>query len=214
MADYQQLRSANPNVPGKSGYCLVYVRTAVGVGAKYGTATQAHAATQYRHSGTPPSNISVPLWFKWGTPGHAALWYKGKVWSTTAQGVKSFNSIQECANYVGAAYLDWSEDINGVRVVQPVANPTPAPNQPHGLPATNSKIQLIPTQTRTTWKIGTAEQAGSIHVTDGSFEYTVRGYDSKYPGRIKINSASGGGDGVGLALYYNNGTIVEGWRLV
>lgn len=212
---YTQLKSANPNVPGQSGYCLVYVRTAFGVGAKYPTAASGWANAAYKHTTSVPTDVSVPVWFKWETSGHVAVWVPGKgVYSTTAQGVKLFPSIAACADYVGATYLGWSEDINGVRVVQPAANPAPTSNQPHGMPSVGSEIQLIPTQVRTTWKPGTATEAGTIHVTDGTFKYLHRGFDAKYPGRIIINSASGGGNGIGLALYLLNGTLVEGWRTV
>jgi hypothetical protein len=84
------------------------------------------------------------------------------------------------------------------------------PVQPK-LPPVGSKIHLIPPQTRTTWKVGTATPAGTIRVTDDTFDYIVRGYDPQYPGRIVINSASGGGDGVGLALYFLSGARVDGW---
>ena len=88
--------------------------------------------------------------------------------------------------------------------------PKPAPN----MPAIGSRIQLIPRDVRTTYRAGTATVAGKINVTDDSFIYTVRGYDAKYPGRIIINSASAGGNGVGLALYYVNGNIIPGWKKV
>lgn len=81
------------------------------------------------------------------------------------------------------------------------------------MPPVGSKIQLIPVDTRTTFRAGTTTQAGTIHVSDNSFIYTVRGYDSKYPGRIIINSASAGGDGVALALYYTSGALIPGWKV-
>lgn len=82
------------------------------------------------------------------------------------------------------------------------------------MPAVGSRIQLIPRDTRTTYKAGTANVAGKINVTDNTFNYIVRGYDSKYPGRIIINSASAGGNGVGLALYYLTGERIPGWNKV
>lgn len=82
------------------------------------------------------------------------------------------------------------------------------------LPAIGSKIRLIPRDIRTTFKAGTKRIAGSINVTDDTFIYTIRGYDKKYPNRGLINSRSGGGDGVALALYYTNGKKIEGWITV
>ena len=82
------------------------------------------------------------------------------------------------------------------------------------MPPVGSKIQLIPKDTRNTYKAGTTKKAGTIRVTDNTFIYTVRGYDPVYGGRIIINSASAGGDGVALALFYTNGQIIPGWRKV
>lgn len=211
---YSQVKSPNLNTVGKAGYCLVYVRSVFGVASRYATAAIAWANAVYKHTDALP-NVAVPVWFKWETDGHVAVFVPGKgIYSTTAQGDKVFPDVESLAKYIGGTYLGWSEDINGVRVVQPEANPAPAPNQPHGLPAVGSQIQLIAPQSRTTWKVGTATQAGTIHVTDNTFIYTVRGYDSKYPGRVVINSASAGGNGVGLALYYNTGALIEGWKQV
>lgn len=82
------------------------------------------------------------------------------------------------------------------------------------MPPVGSMIQLIPKDTRNTYKAGTTKKAGTIRVTDNTFIYTVRGYDPVYGGRILINSASAGGDGVALALFYTNGQIIPGWRQV
>lgn len=80
------------------------------------------------------------------------------------------------------------------------------------LPPVGSWIHLLPQDVRTTFRVGTPNEAGKIRVTDDTFKYLVRGYDTKYPGRIIINSASAGGDGVGLALYYLNGQRIPGWK--
>jgi len=82
------------------------------------------------------------------------------------------------------------------------------------MPPVGSKIQLIPKDTRNTYKAGTTKKAGTIRVTDNTFIYTVRGYDPVYGGRILINSASAGGDGVALALFYTNSVRIEGWRQI
>lgn len=79
------------------------------------------------------------------------------------------------------------------------------------MPAVGSKIVLSKRQTRTTFKAGTTRVAGYIRTT-GDWVYTVRGYDPVYANRIIINTASGGGNGVALALYYTNGVKIDGWR--
>ena len=82
------------------------------------------------------------------------------------------------------------------------------------MPAVGSKIKLERGTVRTTFRAGTTSKAGAISVKDDSYIYTVRGYDSKYPGRIIINSRSAGGDGVALALYYLSGNKIDGWKAV
>jgi hypothetical protein len=77
------------------------------------------------------------------------------------------------------------------------------------MPAIGSKIKV--SVTRTTFKPGTTTKAGVINPPATGWIYTVRGYDPVYGGRVIINSASGGGDGVALALYYTNGVRIDGW---
>lgn len=77
------------------------------------------------------------------------------------------------------------------------------------MPQVDSKIQLIPKDVRTTFKAGTSTKAGEIKVTDNTFVYIVRGVREN---RIVINSASAGGNGVELALYYTDGKLIPGWK--
>jgi len=92
-----------------------------------------------------------------------------------------------------------------------------APAPPSGgldMPALNSRIQLMPPDKRSTFRVGAPDKVGTINVTDNTFTYVVRGFDSKYPGRIIINSRSAGGDGIGLALYYLSGARIPGWKKI
>lgn len=115
---YQQLLEPNLGVVGYSGLCLKYVTEVFGVPPKYPSASVAWQNARFKHTGTPPNN-SVPIWFSWQVDGHVALWDNGLIYSTTAQGVKTFKSIQALMNYIGGgiAYLGWTEDINNVKVV-------------------------------------------------------------------------------------------------
>jgi len=125
---YQQLVQPNLNIVGQDGLCLVYVREVFGAPAEYPTASVAWQNTQYPHAGEqPPSTLAVPIWFSWETDGHVAVWDNGTVYSTTAQGDKTFPSIQALMDYIqeGIAYLGWSEDINSERVVQPQEDEMP-----------------------------------------------------------------------------------------
>lgn len=82
------------------------------------------------------------------------------------------------------------------------------------MPPVGSNIKLTKGVVRNTYRAGTTRVAGTIHATDNSFVYLVRGYDPVYGGRILINSASAGGNGVALALYYTSGQKIDGWTQV
>jgi len=82
------------------------------------------------------------------------------------------------------------------------------------MPPIWTAIRIKKGQVRTTYYPGSTAKAGTIRATDDTFVYTVRGYDPKYPYRIIINSKSGGGDNIALALYYTNGNLIEGWERV
>jgi len=109
---------------------------------------------------------------------------------------------------IRGTHCHWVMFKGGVRVdprkyvTIPTSKPVaPKPPTDPKMPKIGSSIQLIPKQTRTTFKAGTTTVAGKINVKDNTFIYTVRGYDKKYPTRILINSKSAGGNGVALALY-------------
>lgn len=82
------------------------------------------------------------------------------------------------------------------------------------MPNVGQRINITKGTTRTTFRAGTTTVAGYIRATDTSFNYVVRGYDPRYPNRVLINSASAGGNGVALALYYNTGAKIEGWTVL
>lgn len=82
------------------------------------------------------------------------------------------------------------------------------------MPVINSAIRLKKGVNRTTYYPGSTARAGEIKPTDNTFVYTIRGYDPKYPYRVIINSASGGGNNIALALYYTSGDIIDGWERV
>lgn len=91
--------------------------------------------------------------------------------------------------------------------------PPPSTNSPVIMPAINEKIRLTSGVTRSTFKAGTTTKVGSIHATDNTFIYEVRGYDPHFRNRIIINSKSGGGNGVALALYDTANKRIDGWEI-
>lgn len=90
---------------------------------------------------------------------------------------------------------------------------TPTPPPPSKMPNIGQVINITKGYTRNTYRAGTTIVAGSIHATDTTYNYLVRGYDPIYPNRILINSTSGGGNGVALALYYTSGAKIDGWTI-
>lgn len=113
---------------------------------------------------------------------------------------------------LGRSAIGIWRDIDKSRIMG-VLRPKPVP-VPSKMPPVGSRIQLLPRQNRTTFRAGTTTPAGVIRVTDNTFIYTVRGYDPVYGYRVIINSASAGGNGIALALYFTNGNIIGGWRQV
>lgn len=107
---------------------------------------------------------------------------------------------------VRRANTAWNASFNNYYDPELLLRPT------FNMPPVGSLVQLLPKDTRSTFKPGTTTQVGTINVNAGDFIYIVRGYDPNYPGRIIINSASAGGNGVALALYYTNGQRIPGWK--
>ncbi len=129
----EQLKQPNLSVVGEDGYCLAYVTEVFGIAPKYPTALAAwDASTALNHpSVTPPINVSVPVYFNYDGPdGHVAVWHEGTIYSTSAQGDKTFPSISALTSWMGEGfvYLGWSEEVNGVRVVEAAPAPAPTPS--------------------------------------------------------------------------------------
>ena len=82
------------------------------------------------------------------------------------------------------------------------------------MPPIGGRIKLTKGVNRSVFKAGTTKVVGVIRPIDNTYIYTIRGYDSRYPNRILINSASAGGNGVALALFYTSGQRIEGWTVV
>lgn len=176
----KQLIAPNLKTKGTPGLCLVYVRNIFSAPPKYVTAALGWANAKYKHTGNPPTDVSVPVWFKWGTSGHVAVNVPGKgVYSTTAKGDQVFSSVQALAKYIGGTYLGFSEDVDGVRVVEYSTAPTSAPK--------TSSFRVTPGHTFHVYKPGSTTALGVIDNSWGW--YIIRGADPKYPNRWLAHSA-------------------------
>jgi hypothetical protein len=202
---YQQVRSFDQSkATSQKGYCLRNVRTGYGISPKYNSAWDSWINSTRRTTAIP-SGVDVPCYFSYGRYGHIGVQLaSGKFWSDG----RTYSSLWAYrVTHPAVSYKGWSEEVNDVVVIKYVKAQTT-------MPAVGSKIQLIPRDTRTTFKNGTQTKAGSLSVTDNTFIYTIRAYDRKYSNRILINSRSAGGNGVALALYYTNGTRINGWKQI
>lgn len=133
----KQLVTPNLNATDVAGYCLRMQQKVWGAPARYACAWDAWVATQYKHEGNPPEDVSSIIWFDhWGTYGgvygrygHVATYVPGRgILSNPGSqtpGQKWYNTIQECARDCNATYVGWSEDINGIRALEPGENPKP-----------------------------------------------------------------------------------------
>ncbi len=101
--------------------CLRFVRTMVGIDARYPEADDAWFGADVRHtSGTPPMGAAV-FWLG-GQYGHVALSAgNGRVWTNDidGRGVISLESITTITNKWKYHYVGWTEDLNGVKLQLP-----------------------------------------------------------------------------------------------
>lgn len=214
------------------GMCAATVRSAFNAPVAGLTAWQNwESYTHFKHADRDwPVGVYFPIYFSgYNGEGHEAIAFVNStgsmnIWTSPWQHnhpfFDNYVSVDVLAKaYGNLTYVGWSEDVNGMRVIEAVTAPAPAPAAPApaahpAMPAIGSEIQLLPTQIRDTFHAGTVNEAGKINVVNDQYVYTVRGYDSVYPNRVIINSASGGGNGVALALYYTNGANIGGWKTV
>lgn len=116
----KQLVEPDLSVQGQSGLCLAYVQNVFHTPHLYPNATTGWQQAEFKHGDALP-DVSVPVWFSYKVDGHVAVWVPGQgVYSTTAQGVKVFSSLESMMNYIGGGikYLGWSEDLATVRLVE------------------------------------------------------------------------------------------------
>lgn len=108
-----------------TGYCLMFVRTCLGIPKKYNSAIEAwEGAKNKRTTGTPPAG--VPLFWRGGKFGHVALSAGGGYCYSTdikRRGKVDKVLIGEIKKRWGYTYLGWTLDLNG----QPVNLPAPPP---------------------------------------------------------------------------------------
>lgn len=112
MANYEQTKPFYPKDMGKQkGWCLQNCRLGFHIYTpKYASAKAAMDAAKRNgtyHAGTPPNNISVPVYVSSSSKyGHVVVWDKGTWWSDG----KKYSSW--------SGVLGWDEMMDGTRVVK------------------------------------------------------------------------------------------------
>lgn len=143
----QQLIQPNLNTADFDGWCLRFVENVFNISKvqrHYNFAIDAWNGATFKHADALP-DVVVPVWFNWtGTVqgkkanyGDVALWVPGKgVFGTPLGNVHTASnrwdsSVEARAKAIGgnASYLGWTEDLTGVRLVQPSPVAPPAPTK-------------------------------------------------------------------------------------
>ena len=120
------------------GWCQAGARVQFGAPAvwlsdgTYDTATKAWNRTKYKHRDRNfPRGLAVPIWFGWGTDGHVAVSLgDGRIRTTSFfnNGFDIYGSLDALMRAMPSLRFEgWSEDINGVKVVDLTGAPPKNP---------------------------------------------------------------------------------------
>jgi len=140
---WAQKFSPNLSTEDYPGWCLRFTQTAWNAPVMYYCARDSWDASGFQHTDALPAT-SVPVyWSWWGTIngetrdwGHVAvLLPDGRVLSSPLSwsqgyGQQIVSSVDEVSRILGATYLGWTEDMNGLRVVDWSDDPQPSPLLP------------------------------------------------------------------------------------
>lgn len=224
MANYQQLKAPNLSVSAPVGMCLNYARTAFGAPGGITYAWQAWQKTAYKHADQNFPGYPVPIWFSWVVngqeEGHVAIQMpNGQIYSSpwkTGTGHAVLPSIAELIRIYGdngkhqMTYQGWSEDINGVRVVVPVADPTPAPSGSPLATYVGHTVHLAPSAgTWKVYKVGSVAPRTAVATLNpgkyGGLSYVIKSTDTS-PNSVVITTQQFGNVSIPIAQD-NKGTL-------
>jgi len=133
---YKSLVDPDLTIQGMAGWCLSMTKSVFRAPAGYATAYKSWLAAKHKHETRELPNVAVPLYFSWIDPsdgenvGHIVAWIPGKGFLSSpgkGYGQQWFQSIVAVEKYFRCKFLGWTEDINGKRVAQWVADAVPAP---------------------------------------------------------------------------------------
>lgn len=118
MASWRQLKEFNPSKMGKrKGYCLQNCDKGFGINGNMPSAyadMQSQKRNGTLHTGTPPSNISVPVYCDTASKfEHVVVWHRGVVYEDGAIRARGLNGLK---------LFGWGELEDGTRVVEKIAD--------------------------------------------------------------------------------------------
>lgn len=141
---YRQVHAPDSSTQDYAGMCLRFTQSVYGAPAQHRSAWDAWQATQFQHgTGEDLPAESVPVWFShygtYGNPpsyenwGHVVAkigdrFLSSPVGRLGTYGQSWFDSIEQIERTFNARYVGWSEDLNGLRIVEPTSDPTPTPH--------------------------------------------------------------------------------------
>lgn len=193
---YKQIKSFNQTKAGKkAGYCLQNVRLGFGITSKYANAISAWKGTQQHKDRSFPAG-DVPLFYTYKTDGHINVRLaNGKIWS---DGDIYANLDAYLNGHPAVKYLGWGESINGVKVFEWVPDPVTPPS--------GQRLYFDPIgQTATFYPVRGGTFA--MKIKDASYNWRVL---ENQGNRVRVNSASAGGDCWVYLKYTATGQTIPG----
>lgn len=138
---YVQLVEPNTGVEDYAGFCLRFTQSVFGAPAKYRSAWDAWKAATGKHENRLFPDAAVPVWFShfgsYGEPpiydnwGHVVAWIPGRGFLSSplgklgTYGQSWFGTLEEVERAFNAKFVGWSENINGLQVVEYKDDPKP-----------------------------------------------------------------------------------------
>lgn len=141
---WNQTTTVNTGVQAEAGWCLSFAKDVLTAPAGVPTAWDSWEMAQSKHYDRDFPSVAVPCYFShmgdydgsgvirnWG---HVVVWIPGSGFLSSpgsGYGQQWFGSIEQIESYFRCTFVGWTEDINGMRVVEWVEdggkNPAPAP---------------------------------------------------------------------------------------
>lgn len=138
---FVQLVEPNTGVEDYAGFCLRFTQSVFGAPARYRSAWDAWKAATGKHENRLLPDAAVPVWFShfgsYGEPptynnwGHVVAWIPGRGFLSSplgklgTYGQSWFDTIEEVERTFNAKFVGWSENINGLQVVEFKDDPKP-----------------------------------------------------------------------------------------